>query len=267
MTRDKTSRRSGFTVVQLIVVLAVLLILIALLVPAVQRVREAAARTQSMNNLKQLALAIHNFASVDNGKLPPGVGQEGMARGSLHFFILPYIEQNPLYNKAADNAGELAVWNNDVWSTPIPIFLDPRDPSGPPGNVFQGWLATTNYAANGQVFSEKPKYKIGNIPDGTSNTLMFATRSQLCNGTPTAWGYPSLYTWAPLTTYYNLSLPQFSTRSEDCDPTRPQAMGTVALVGLCDGSVRSVAPGLSAETWANVCTPDDGNALGADWND
>jgi type II secretory pathway pseudopilin PulG len=265
MMHHQTPRRPALAATELIVVLAILLILIGLLVPAVQRVREAAARTQSMNNLKQLALAIHNYADVYNGKLPPGVGDDGMADGTLHFIILPYIEQQALYKHAQGDNGKLAVWNNDVWSNVIPTFIDPRDGSAPRNNVYQGWLATTNYAANGMVFSEKPKYKIGNIPDGPANTLMFATRNQMCNGTPTAWGYPSLYTWAPLTAVYNQSLPQFAIRSDECDPTRPQAMGSVALVSLCDGSARSVSPALSATTWANVCCPDDGNALGADF--
>jgi type II secretory pathway pseudopilin PulG len=267
MMRYPTAARAGFTPVQLIVVLAVLLILIALLLPAVQRVREAAARAQSTNNLKQLGLAIHNFAGTYNGRLPPGVGEQNKVIGSLHFHILPFIEQQPLYQKAAGNAGEFVVWHDDVWSAVIPVYLDARDPNPPPGNVYQAWLATTNYAANGQVFSEKPKYRIGNIPDGTSNTIAFATRYQMCNGTPTAWGYPSLYTWAPLTAYYNLSLPEFTLRSGDCDPTRSQAIGGLALIGVCDASVRTIGPRLSAKTWADACTPDDGNPLGADWND
>jgi hypothetical protein len=261
MTYPRTAGRAGFSPVQLIVVLAVLLILIALLLPAVQRVREAAARTQSLNNLKQLGIAVHNYASVYNNSLPPGTGEAANKMGTIHFHILPYIEQQALYNK-----GTNAVWDDDVWSVVVPTFLDPRDSTAPPGGVYQAWLATTNYAANAMVFGgDKARFNIGNIPDGTSNTLMFATRNQMCNGTPTAWGYPSLYTWAPLTAYYNQSLPQFSLRSNDCDPTRPQAMGNVALVSLCDGSARAVAPSISAQTWHDVCDPADGNALGADF--
>ena len=255
-------RRRGFSPVELLVVLAFLLLLIAFLAPILARVREAAVRAQSLNNLKQMGLAMHNFAATFNSKLPAGIGACDVVKktGTIHLFLLPYIEQAPLYQQATN-----ASWDNDVWSKTIPVYLDPRDPDGPPGNVYHGWLATTNYAANGQVFSEKPRYNIGNIPDGTSNTLAFTTRLQLCSGVPTAWGYPSSYTWAPLTAYYHQSLPQFSVRDEECDPTRPQAIANVLLVGMCDGSARTVDRRISAATWRAVCLPDDGTPLGADF--
>jgi hypothetical protein len=255
-------RRPGITPIELIVLLAGLLLLIGFLAPAVAKVREAAARTQSMNNMKQLGIAMHNFAGVYNSKLPPGVGECDFVKktGTIHLFLLPFIEQDQLYRQATD-----AVWDNDVWSKPIPVLVDPRDPLPSP-HVYQGWLATTNYAANYMVFSEKPRYKIGNIPDGTSNTISFVTRYQMCDGTPTAWGYPSSYTWAPLTAYYHQSLPQFSLRDEPCDPTRAQAINNAMLAGLCDGSVRTISPRLSATTWRNALQPDDGNPLGEDWN-
>lgn len=254
--------RRAFTPVELLVVIAFLLLLLGLLAPAVQRVREAAARTQSLNNLKQLGLAMHNYAGVYNGNLPPGVGEALNKTGTIHFHVLPYLEQNPLYMKATD-----AVWDNDVWGTALPLFLDPRDSSGPPGNVYRGWLATTNYAFNGQLFQEdKAKYKISTIPDGTSNVLSFTQRYQVCSDVPTAWGYPSIFTWAPMTAYYNLSLPQFSLQNEACDPTRAQGFGGILLAGVCDGSARSFSPRIRAITWANFCTPDDGNPLGEDFN-
>jgi hypothetical protein len=260
MATHRSPRRRGLTPVDLLIVIGFLLLLGALLAPAVARVREAAARTQSSNNLKQLGLAMHNFASVYNGSLPPGVGEHGNKTGSIHFHVLPYLEQQPLYNKGTD-----AVWDNDVWSTPIVLFLDPRDASGPPDHLYRSWLATTNYAANAMVFSEKPKYRIGGIPDGTSNTLAFAQRLQMCNGTPTAWGYPSLYTWAPLTAHYNQAPPQFVLQKEECDPTRPQGIGSVMLIGLCDGSVRTVSPRISGRSWFDVCCPDEGNPLPDDF--
>jgi hypothetical protein len=260
MAAHRRFRRLGLTPVDLLIVIGFLLLLGALLAPAVSRVRDAASRTQSINNLKQLGLAVHNFAGVYNGSLPPGVGEFGNKTGSIHFLLLPYLEQQQLYNKGTD-----AVWDNDVWSVPVGLFVDPRDSSVPRDFVYRGWLATTNYAANGMVFSEQPRYKIGNIPDGTSNTLMFAERLQMCTGTPTAWGYPSLYTWAPLTAYYNQNLPQFSLQKEECDPTRPQAVGGLMVMALCDGSVRSMGSHISARTWFFVCCPDDGEPLPADF--
>jgi hypothetical protein len=247
------------TIIQLLVVLAILLILIGLLIPAVQRVREAAARAQSMNNMKQIGLACHNAHDVYNG-FPPTVGDFANKTGTLHFFLLPFIEQQNIYNM-----GTTAVWDNDVWSMPVTVYLDPRDISAPPGNVFQNWLATTSYPANWMVFKDgQGGTQLAQIPDGTSNTLMFTQRYQICNGTPTAWGYPGVYTWAPMVAYYNCSLPQLTPGQQECDPTRPQAMGGALLIGMCDGSVRTANPRVSAQTWSNVCDPADGNVLGND---
>ena len=102
-----TPKRVGFTLIELLVVIAIIAILIGLLLPAVQKVREAAARIESANNLKQIGLAMHNFSDVNNG-LPPTNGwlpklnasekyRVDGATGSAFFHILPYIEQDNLY--------------------------------------------------------------------------------------------------------------------------------------------------------------------------
>jgi hypothetical protein len=260
MTRQPVCRRRGLTPIQLIVLLAVLLILFGLLVPVIQRIRSAASQAQSENNLRQCALAIHNVHDAFKG-MPPVVGQFANKSGSLHFFILPYIEQNQLYNNAQN-----AVWDNDVWSNRIDVYVDPRDPTAPVGDVYQSWLGTTNYPGNWMVFKDgKGGTTFAQIPDGTSNTLMFAQRYQVCNGAPTAWGYPSLYTWAPMFAYYNQSVPQRLSSASDCDATRPQAIAGVLLTAFCDGSSRNINLQVSAQTWANLCDPADGNVLGNDF--
>ena len=258
MTTQPRCRRSGFTPIQMMVVLALLLLGLAFLAPALARIREAAARTQSMNNLKQLALAVHNAHDVYTS-FPPAVGDFQNKTGSLHFFLLPFVEQADLYQQAKEG-----VWDNDAWGKRLDVFVDKRDASAPPGNVYKSWLATTNYAANWMVFGEGGR-RFQQITDGTSNTLMYAQRFQMCNGTPTAWGYPSAYTWAPIFAYDNQSLFQQSPAQDECDPTRAQAVGGVPLVALCDGSVRTVGMRLSAATWANLCDPADGNVLGPDF--
>ncbi len=93
--RSNHSLRAGFTLIELLVVIAIIAILIALLLPAVQQAREAARRTQCKNNLKQLALACHNFESAYGG-LPPIDLSRGWA--SWVVLILPYVDQTPTYN-------------------------------------------------------------------------------------------------------------------------------------------------------------------------
>ncbi|HEV3440261.1 MAG TPA: DUF1559 domain-containing protein, partial [Gemmata sp.] len=98
--------RWAFTLIELLVVIAIIAILIGLLLPAVQKVREAAARLQCQNNFKQLGLAIQNYASANNDNLPPpnfarlvNPATGNVADGSAHYALLPYLEQGNLYNQ------------------------------------------------------------------------------------------------------------------------------------------------------------------------
>lgn len=143
-----TSPRRGFTLIELLVVIAIIAVLIALLVPAVQKVREAAARAQCQNNLKQIGLALNGFESQNKcfppgglsiaagGTLTPvfkkfGVNTAGVTH-SWAIFILPHIEQSALFNQYSLNADSSAAVNKTVRETSVPIFLCPSVPSGAP---------------------------------------------------------------------------------------------------------------------------------------
>jgi Protein of unknown function (DUF1559) len=244
-------------------VLALLAFALGLLLPAVARIRSAAARAQGMNNLKQLGLALHSCH--DTFKLmPPIVGpfpqSNSPAFGTLHFYLLPFVEQDALYRNAQGY-----VWKNETWSTPLPLLMNEKDTSAPPAFRHQGWLATTNYAGNWMVF-KKTGATFATFQDGTSNTMVFAERYQECNETPCGWGYSSLYSWAPMFGYYSYGKFQQQPTQAECDPALAQSLDPAGItVGIGDGSVRFVSNTISPETWWNATDPADGNILGPDW--
>jgi prepilin-type N-terminal cleavage/methylation domain-containing protein/prepilin-type processing-associated H-X9-DG protein len=129
-------RRRAFTLIELLVVIAIIAVLIALLLPAVQSAREAARRAQCVNNLKQIALAIHNYHDVNN-LVPPGAmlfaspaADSGIANEGGVTMILPYLEQRALYNGYNFGAGYLAQCNQTVVLTQINTMVCPSTPSG-----------------------------------------------------------------------------------------------------------------------------------------
>src|SRR5262245_12601897 len=166
----KTRARSGFTLIELLVVIAIIAILIGLLVPAVQKVRDAADRTTCFNNMKNITLATINCADTHRGRLPPGVGDypvqdpsnsSTVAFGSTFFHILPYVEQKNLYmstlvDPTADGwrlpRGGYYSWHSNAYNTPVNIYNCPADPTANFGKGGAGNWATTSYAYNHQIF-------------------------------------------------------------------------------------------------------------------
>jgi prepilin-type N-terminal cleavage/methylation domain-containing protein/prepilin-type processing-associated H-X9-DG protein len=116
------SRRQGFTLIELLVVIAIIAILIALLVPAVQKVREAAARTQCLNNLKQLAMGIHSYHDVKKALPPARISRDAYATWPV--LIMPYIEQGPAYALWDVHLG-LSQQKPEALQVLVPIFFCP----------------------------------------------------------------------------------------------------------------------------------------------
>jgi prepilin-type N-terminal cleavage/methylation domain-containing protein len=197
--------RSAFTLIELLVVIAIIAVLIGLLLPAVQKVRQAAARAQCMNNVKQLVLACHNYHDA-NGVLPPTAAISGNQVGSSHFYLLPFIEQGNLYQQANGVS-------YNVRTATVKTFVCPLDTSTAGGRVTDIRTAAeggddtyrtsgggvkfgiTNYAINAQVakMAVQNGHATGGtmtlvgIGDGSSNTVLFAERMGTCRGP----NYPS----------------------------------------------------------------------------
>jgi prepilin-type processing-associated H-X9-DG protein len=168
--------------IELLVVVAIIAVLIGLLLPAVQKVREAAARTKCTNNLKQIGLALHNYHDTYMS-LPPVANSANGNKWGWSMFLLPYIEQQPLANTIGtiDPYGTAVMpAANATTQTVIPTYLCPSDPVENNPNVnFQNY-GKSNYVASAGVIdgvgSGRDRTRLQTIQDGTSNTFMVAER-------------------------------------------------------------------------------------------
>ena len=167
-------KRAGFTLFELLVVLALLGLLFALLLPAVQKVRQAAGRAQSANNLKQYALACHNYHDTFRS-FPPGVDSNGF---SALAHLLPFVEQDNVYKQIDFNKPTTDNANTAAAEAVLKICLNPQDPvqtvrkdRGATNYLFSAGTKPT-LEDNDGIFFQNSKIKIANITDGTSNTFM-----------------------------------------------------------------------------------------------
>ena len=277
-------RRLAFTLVELLVVIAIIAILIGLLLPAVQKVREAANRMKCANNLKQLGLAAHHSHDTMES-LPPMLGYfpPGTERcyGGLFFHLLPFAEQHNLYATSYSPATDTYdVRNKEVAGTAVKLYLCPSDPSVPAGGVLDPARAVGSYAGNFRVFGiggikdwQGAARLPASFPDGTSATILIAEKYARCHTQGTLWARVDSDPWQPTfgafltgpASKFQLRPTPFS--GPECDPRRAATAHSGGMrVCLADGSVRSVSSGVSPETWWAACTPGGGEGLGADWD-
>jgi prepilin-type N-terminal cleavage/methylation domain-containing protein len=288
--------RKGFTLIELLIVIAIIAILIGLLLPAVQKVREAATRTECQNNLKQIGLAFHGYHDV-RGRFPdggrnanyPAVGGNPAPAGdtspsnrdqwSWTYQILPYLEQNNLYNNATDT---------NIYKTPVKTYYCP---GRRPAQVYNGW-AKTDYAGcagisdnSGIVVNQALNVHVSivDVTDGTSNTLMVGEKRLRLdkfgleyddNEPEVAPGWDNEIFRQALTETYgvnpccgpnqDLAVTPASWSTTGFDPDASMSQFGSSHVGgmngvLGDGSVRLIRYNPSSTSFKSLCIRNDGN--------
>jgi prepilin-type N-terminal cleavage/methylation domain-containing protein len=254
---NRSQNRRAFTLIELLVVIAIIAVLIGLLLPTVQKVREAAARTQSTNNLKQMGIANQDCASNFDGAQPPAYGIFMGKTGSWFFHILPYIEQDNLYKTGGGTTTNF-----------VKTFYAPLDPSNNGNSALDSYSVNTGggTATQGLFLVNPASGTVSRLPasygtKGTSNTIIVAERfastssggarywynaTNYLDGTNTSIQYGVAYTAASNATFHAFT-----------------ASGCQCAIG--DGSARTISSAVQVNTFHWACSVTTTGAPPSDW--
>jgi prepilin-type N-terminal cleavage/methylation domain-containing protein/prepilin-type processing-associated H-X9-DG protein len=314
--------RSAFTLIELLVVIAIIAVLIGLLLPAVQKVREAANRMSCQNNLKQLGVAMHSYHDT-NGTWPKSQDSKDVyvcCWGTWVMLILPYVENEAAFWNYQNWGGSDTISTN--WPAPTPPDVNPKPRYDRTVNVNSttgrrytvltcpsdqanapiGQITSHNYVVNygnttysqdtyqqvkfkGAPFAPRKTFRLQDISDGTSNTLLMAEvvqgQRQDLRGF-SWWGDSSametFFPPNPTSPDSNIYAPGDGTGFCDPNPPNPPCIQASTAypefqssrsrhpqgvnVVLCDGSARFISNDINLQTWRNLGSSHDGNVLG-----
>jgi prepilin-type N-terminal cleavage/methylation domain-containing protein len=276
MIQDKFHRIRGMSLLELLVVITIIAVLIGLLLPAVQKVRQASLRADTSNRARQIVLAIHQAADAADGVLPSVSPDPPRQYFSQFTVLLPYIEQANVLQKGSQD-------------TPIAFYQSRTDPSY---SAYPEREGNVSFASNAMLF--RPGQRLANVSDGTTNTIALTERYARCGASvEVTWTHANSLcsdlsgNVLPCTGYdirratfadsayddviptdanlANLKIFQLAPLPAACDPTVPQGPQQSGIVCvMADGSTHVIGGGIQPATFWALVTPNSGEVV-TDW--